>query len=117
MPMVGMGKMDRVVLALLSLLLVLLGMEGVVRLYSRLTLRPRGMDFDPEFGWRLLPSVRKIDRLWSGTRSASTNSHGWRDSERSYDKPPGLRRAAAVGDSLTFGMSVEDGERFTDLLQ
>jgi len=35
---------------------------------------------------------------------------------RSYSRPEGKRRAVALGDSFTFGVGVDDGERYTDLL-
>lgn len=74
------------------------------------------MAFDGELGWRPLPNVKKVGDVWGVSRPATTNSHGWRDIEHSYDKPPGMHRAIAIGDSFTFGTNVDDGERFTDLL-
>lgn len=41
------------------------------------------------------------------------NSHGYRDLERSLEKPPGTWRIAALGDSLTFGWGVPLAEVFT----
>lgn len=43
------------------------------------------------------------------------NSHGLRDKEYSYVKPPGVLRVLAFGDSLTFGEGVAYGERFADI--
>jgi hypothetical protein len=74
------------------------------------------MRFDAELGWRPLPNVKKVGDAWDVSRPAVTNSHGWRDGEHPYDKPPGFRRAVAIGDSFTFGMDVYDGEGFTDVL-
>jgi len=100
----------------LSVAPVLFISEVVIRVYAKMTLQDRAITFDPELGWRPLPNVRKVGFYWGVARPASTNSKGWRDAERSYDKPEGVRRAVAIGDSMVFGMSVDDGERFTELL-
>ncbi len=47
----------------------------------------------------------------------STNSHGLRDKEYDYDKPAGVYRILAFGDSFTFGEGVAYGERFTDIAE
>lgn len=99
-----------------SIALTLLVLEGAARVYASLTHQQRGMAFDPELGWRPIPNVRKLGGVWGATRPASTNSHGWRDAERTFEKSAGMRRAVVIGDSFTFGIDVDDGERFTDLL-
>jgi hypothetical protein len=45
------------------------------------------------------------------------NSHGFRDYERSYEKPPGTFRIAVFGDSYTEGLQVAVGETFSALLE
>ncbi len=72
-------KMSRVAVALLSIVVALLGMEVTARLYAKVTRQERGVTYDPEFGWRLLPNVRKVGHLWGRVRPASMNSKGWRD--------------------------------------
>jgi hypothetical protein len=99
-----------------STLVTLFALEGAARLYARLTNHPRGMTFDAVLGWRPLPNVKKVGDIWGVKRPATTNSDGWRDREHPATKPPGTRRAVAIGDSFTFGVRVDDGERFTDLL-
>src|SRR5262249_24805283 len=116
MAMARMGKLSRIVIPILSSLLMLLLLEGIARFYVTVARQPRGVRFDPEFGWRLLPNVRKTGWFWGQRRPAVTNGRGWRDAEHAYDKPPGVRRAVVVGDSVTFGILVDDGERFTDTL-
>jgi hypothetical protein len=103
-------------LAALSTVLTLLALEAGARMYGRLTHQGRGMTFDAELGWRPRPQVSKIGGVWGVTRPARTNARGWRDSDHSVARVPGLRRAVAIGDSFTFGTDVDDGERFTDLL-
>lgn len=60
--------------------------------------------------------MRKIGQVWGVARPARSNTKGWRDTERSYARPEGKRRAVALGDSFTFGVGVDDGERYTDVL-
>ena len=103
-------------LVVLSTAASLLVLEGATRVYAGLTNQERGMTFDAELGWRPLPRVTKAGAIWGVSRPATTNSLGWRDREHRYEKPPGVRRAVAIGDSFTFGMDVDDGERFTDEL-
>ncbi|HZI94602.1 MAG TPA: GDSL-type esterase/lipase family protein, partial [Patescibacteria group bacterium] len=45
------------------------------------------------------------------------NSEGWRDRERSPEKPPGIFRIVVLGDSFTWGHGVEDEEIFTRRLE
>jgi lysophospholipase L1-like esterase len=108
--------MSRMLIVAVSVTASLAALEGAVRLYGRLTNQPRGMTFDEDLGWRPVPNVQKIGAVWGVSRPASTNSHGWRDREHSYEKAPGVRRVVAIGDSFTFGTDVDDGERFSDLL-
>lgn len=103
-------------LAVLSLTVSLLALEGAARLYAARTYQGRGMTFDAELGWRPLPNVKKIGTVWGMTRPATTNAQGWRDREHNYERAAGIRRVVAIGDSFTFGVEVDDGERFTDLL-
>jgi len=110
------GPLPRLLLVIASIILSLLAVEGAVRVYARVTKQERGMTSDPELGWRPLPNVEKIGDIWGVSRPASTNSHGWRDRERTYAKRRGTLRAVAIGDSFTFGVGVDDGERFTDVL-
>jgi hypothetical protein len=107
---------QNIALVIISTAVALLAVEACARLYAGVTDRERGMTFDPELGWRPLPGVEKVGDIWGVTRPASTNSLGWRDRERTYSRQPGVTRATAIGDSFTFGIGVDDGERFTDVL-
>lgn len=107
----------RVSLTLVSGLVSLLALEGALRVGARLALRERGQVFHPELGWQPAPNLRKVGRYWGLREPAWTNSRGWRDAEAPFAKPPGVRRIVALGDSFTFGMSVDYGERFTEVLE
>jgi hypothetical protein len=45
------------------------------------------------------------------------NSHGLRDDEIPYDKPAGEKRVLVLGDSVTFGWGVSQGETFADRME
>lgn len=77
--------------------------------------------FDAELGWANRPGVRGyvVSRAASVDFDyrARINSLGMRDPERSVDKPPGVRRIALLGDSVSWGWGVDDGARFSDLVE
>lgn len=107
----------RLRLVLVALAAGAIASELGLRVYARLTHQERGLVFDAELGWRMLPGIEKVGRFWSGTRPARINSHGWRDAERSYENASGQRRLVVVGDSFTFGVGVDAEERFTEVLE
>jgi len=49
--------------------------------------------------------------------TAHVNSHGYRGKEFSAEKPEGVTRIMAVGDSFTFGVGAPDDETFAALLE
>ena len=110
-------SLKRLRLVFIALVLGTIACELGLRVYARLTHQERGLVFDRELGWRMIPGVVKIGRYWSGSRPARVNSHGWRDAERTYENAIGKRRMVVVGDSFTFGMGVDVGERFTEVLE
>ncbi|MFT4648260.1 MAG: lysophospholipase L1-like esterase [Glaciecola sp.] len=73
---------------------------------------------------------RDVDMGWANRAGASghiagsgldytvnINSLGFRDPERTYAKPAGVKRVLVLGDSVTWGWGVDNGERFSDLLE
>jgi hypothetical protein len=56
-------------------------------------------------------------RRWLRTGAAQLNAAGFRDREVTPDKPTGVFRVAAVGDSFTFGNGIRRQDRYTDLVQ
>jgi len=107
----------RVVARLLAVIVMLALGEGGIRIIARAAHRERGMRFDAELGWRPRPNVNKTGQVWGLARPASSNAFGWRDQSRTFQKTVGRHRIVAIGDSMTFGVGVDDGERFTDVLE
>lgn len=52
------------------------------------------------------PSRNPVLRWELDPHDPSTNSHGFRDRERRYEKPPGVARVAVLGDSVTLGRGI-----------
>ena len=72
---------------------------------------------DPVLGWSNLPGASAHIHDGILDYRARNNSHGFRDPERELAKPDGLRRVLILGDSIAWGWGVNDGERFSDLLE
>ncbi|MEX2048822.1 MAG: SGNH/GDSL hydrolase family protein [Gemmatimonadota bacterium] len=77
----------------------------------------RGAVFDPDLGWRLVPGITKKDGQWMSVTPATTNSLGWRDDEFASEKATDRARILALGDSFTFGVGVDYGDRFSEVLE
>ena len=71
---------------------------------------------DRQLGWALRPGAG----AWvtdEGFAWSKINSHGFRDRERTLDKPPGVYRVAVVGDSFTQSCEVDLDKTFTALAE
>jgi hypothetical protein len=94
----------------LSLLFPVALAEGLVRVF-----RPQADFFsrsDDRLGMRGIPNKTGWSRDREFTTSVSMNSLGFRDRERSTEKPPGGRRVLVLGDSFTEALQVELEETF-----
>ncbi|MEM6672620.1 MAG: SGNH/GDSL hydrolase family protein [Planctomycetota bacterium] len=78
--------------------------------------RPSGVRLHEHYGWKMRPDVERSGAMWGGDRPAHTNGFGWRDRDRTLERADGTR-IAVVGDSFTFGVGADDGERFTEWLE
>lgn len=72
--------------------------------------------FDPNLGWANESGARGNIESSRLNYHASINSLGFRDPARVITKRAGVRRVLFLGDSVTWGWGVNDGERFCDLL-
>jgi hypothetical protein len=61
---------------------------------------------DPHLGWRKNPGAHVTYRRREYTTDVLINSLGLRDRERTYARPPGVRRVLALGDSFLEGYTV-----------
>lgn len=84
-----------------------------IELFSLLPYHMQGMVDHPQLGYAHPRSITY--RL--GDNSVSLNSHGHRDDEVPVEKPAGERRILVLGDSVTFGWGVDQGQDFPARLE
>jgi hypothetical protein len=76
-------------------------------------------DFDvyhPTRGWTLKPDIK--DLLVFDGKILNSNSKGFRGAtEYEYERTPGKHRIVVLGDSLTFGSEVSDGDTYSHDLE
>jgi hypothetical protein len=69
--------------------------------------------YDSQLGWRNIP-----DSTGSTYGNAvQINSHGLRDREYAWKKPPDVKRILVLGDSYVWGYGVAQNEIFTEVLE
>jgi lysophospholipase L1-like esterase len=71
---------------------------------------------DPARFWMLKKSTT-LHASWTGEKGASITSLGTRGAEPARPKPPGTFRILCLGDSGTFGWSVEDDQTYPAALE
>lgn len=104
---------------LLSLALGLLVLEGGLRLLG-LGPTPSLVRFDANTGWSNRPSASLTRKGAKGEFVVhfKTNALGLRDDPMEVpEKPAGVYRLLALGDSFTLGFAVERADHFVDLLE
>jgi hypothetical protein len=107
------------ILVSLVAILVTLGIaEVILRSTHALGARPSWSEPDSIVGFRFTPkrpywSLAENDHPITGR----INSLGWRDRERSLEKPPGTYRVAFLGDSMVEAFQVESDSTFLALAE
>jgi hypothetical protein len=84
-----------------------------IEMFSLMPYHMQGMVDHPQFGYAHPKSVA----YQLGSNRVSLNSNGHRDDESPVQKPPRERRILALGDSVTFGWGVNQGEDFPARLE
>jgi hypothetical protein len=107
-----------VLLAALVSLVIFLGLfEGGLRLIGKGP-QESPLQFDAQVGWVKKPDYRGKKRQGDVSASFEHNRFGLRDDDvESSDKPAGVFRILALGDSFTYGYAVERADLFVDLLE
>jgi hypothetical protein len=99
----------------------LLAAEGLVRVFfpdSREHVVPGGLFvIDGDLGWRLRPGASATHRSRYFRVVYSINPMGYRDPPRNVAKDPARRRILLHGDSQVFGWGLEEGQRFSALIE
>lgn len=121
----GVRRLGNALLALASVVVTLLLLEGTARVARALegSREGAGTDFsayseyDPLLGWRKRPEARVTFRRREYTVRIAINALGLRDPERGYAAEPGTRRILALGDSFVEGYTVPLDETVTQDLE
>lgn len=105
-------------LFVLSFLILLLALEVFLRATHLFNARISWREPDPVVGWRTTPNssywyFKENDHPVTGRN----NSYGWRDVERTPDKPARTYRIAVLGDSFVEGLDVEYDSTFTAIAE
>lgn len=106
---------------IISMVIVLFAVEWGLRIFNpfgvgffhNLPYHMQGMVDDPSLGYKHPDSVG----YWLGANRVELNSHGLRDDEIPYNKPAGEKRILVLGDSVTFGWGISQGETFSDRME
>src|SRR5262249_50735125 len=105
------------VIALYSIVVSLLLLEGSVRLYLA-TAVPKMMIFDSKLGWRHAANVSKTFVNEDGESiRVEQNANGHRGLFRGFQKPPDKFRVLTLGDSQTEAVQVGETDLFTARLE
>ncbi len=108
----------QIALALLGVFLSLVMIEMGLRVfYPQYSGKP--VQFHPVLGFSPIPNYDDT-YIWPGHESVThfhTNSLGFRDSEIHIPKPENVFRTLVLGDSMTFGIGVEEEEAFTEVIE
>ncbi len=77
----------------------------------------RFFTYDPELGWRGRSNVKGSFSGWEFTTHVHLNELGFRTHRLRHTKQPTQYEILLLGDSITWGYGVEEGERYSDFLE
>jgi len=100
-------------------LLIFLLLSGIFELTLRIFF-PEPWSYyrvSEDFSWGLIPDVKTVGEVEGRLINININSKGLRDSEYSYEKPPGMHRILVIGDSTTEGTGVQKEEIYSEQLE
>ncbi len=124
--MIGNGEravvwMDKknLLLAFASLAVMFLLAEAVTRLVYYPESLGVVIGFDDALGWSLVPGshMRSVDYGKGFDYLVEVNSLGLRDREIPEKRESGKKRILILGDSVAFGIGLDYGDRFSDIMQ
>jgi hypothetical protein len=114
-------KIQNLMLIFASMSLTLLVSECILRVTGagNMTVSPDTLfRSDRDVGWICTPNVNeRYFKPGSFDVRVICNSHGLRDSEKGYAKPPETWRIGILGDSYAWGFGVENEEMVSTVLQ
>src|SRR5262245_40927042 len=104
-----------------SIAFCLLAMEMVLRVVP-IRVVTIGLQDAPKadrYGWALKPHqlIRILDPDTGAVYTDYANSEGWRERERTIQRPPNMLRMLVIGDSVTYGAIVGQVDTYTAILE
>jgi lysophospholipase L1-like esterase len=112
-----MNRLNQILACLVSLVMLLLVVEGGLRLLG-FSPRPTMNVFDAKLGWTKQPNAEIRRSTSEFDVTLATNSRGLRELESvGYEKPSGVERILLVGDSFTLGYTVDRPDTISALLE
>lgn len=112
-----------VIINVIICLVIILLAEAGLRVFYKNRFLTEGnqylfFEFDDELGWvGKKNSAGQFKRGEEFDTYITTNSHGMRDKEYSYEKPENTFRVAVLGDSFTWGFGVENEDNYTEVME
>jgi len=115
MPRALVRVLSNLGLSVAAIVLVLVVVEVGLRV-ARVPLDVHNVQFDSALGWRGIPYFKGTFTEPCARFPISQNSRGFRDDERQFAKPEGVKRVLSVGDSFTWGWCVVRDGIYTQVL-
>jgi len=105
-------------LLLVTLFVLIIGAEIALRLVYHPEFLGSVIRYDPLLGWSLQPnsSLVSVDSQRDFRYRIDVNSLGLRDREHAPAPKRDVHRVLILGDSFVFGVGLDNGERFSDVL-
>ena len=110
-------------LVVMSVLVFFVILEGYFAVFNPQIYKGAGgchpfFQYDEMLGWVSKPNAEGIYGMTEEyTTCVKINSKGLRDREYDYKKLGGIKRIVVLGDSMTWGVGVEEKEIFTEVLE
>jgi len=111
------GRANAILLAV-TLVVLVIAAEITLRIVYHPEFLGSVIRYDPLLGWSLEPnsSLVSVDSQRGFRYRIDVNAHGLRDRDVPPEKPAGRKRVLILGDSFAFGVGLDNGERFSDVL-
>jgi hypothetical protein len=115
------GLAVNVALAIASVALTLLAVEGLLRAFDFRSVSYHPISgfckYDETLGWRLVPGRSGIFRKREFSARVEQTEQGLRDRPYPYERVDGLDRILVLGDSVVWCWGVEMSDCFTELME
>lgn len=103
-------------ISIASALLLLCGLEGIVRLILGIQPTPQKFRLSHQLGWEWNLGYEAVIDYHGDTYRTVVSSQGLRNEEVTIPKPPNVYRIIALGDSITEGGGVKLEKTFVKIL-